>query len=115
MDWRGDYFNNRDLKGTPALVRDDPKLDFAWGRGSPANDIQPDNFSGRWTISREVPAGNYRFSVWVDYGVRVWVNNQLIINGWVEGVPRNYIASVNVGQSKHEVRAAGPQPGTNPG
>ncbi len=35
-EWRGEYFNNRDLLGAPVLVRNDPSLDFNWGLGSPA-------------------------------------------------------------------------------
>ena len=27
-NWRGEYYNNRDLNGAPALVRDDGKINF---------------------------------------------------------------------------------------
>ena len=35
-DWKGEYFNNANLSGTPAFVRNDPWVDFNWGTGSPA-------------------------------------------------------------------------------
>ena len=43
--WRGEYYNNRDLSGTPALVRDDGVIDFYWGFGPPGDDrVATDNF-----------------------------------------------------------------------
>ena len=81
--WRGEYFNNRDLLGTPALVRNDAAVDFNWGMGSPATGvIGADNFSARWTSTLNLPSGVYRFRATVDDGVRVFVNDRLVIDGW---------------------------------
>lgn len=102
-DWKGEYFNNRDLQGEPVLVRNDAAVDFSWGTGSPAPEVQPDNFSARWTIQRNAPAGIYRFNLWVDDGVRVFVDDQLLINGWSEGPARNYVAEIEVEDGSHKV------------
>ncbi len=32
----GEYYNNRSLSGSPALVRNDERIDFDWGEDSPA-------------------------------------------------------------------------------
>lgn len=84
QNWRGEYFNNPDLSGSAALVRDDGNIDFNWGNGSPASGINADNFSVRWQRSLDVSAGNYRFEVRVDDGVRLWVNDHLLIDQWRE-------------------------------
>ena len=34
-EWRGEYFDNANLTGAPKLVRNDARLDFDWGKGSP--------------------------------------------------------------------------------
>lgn len=34
--WAGQYWNNRNLSGTPALTRQDASINFDWGNGSPA-------------------------------------------------------------------------------
>jgi len=34
--WRGEYYNNKSLSGSPNLVRDDPAINFSWANGSPA-------------------------------------------------------------------------------
>ncbi|MFN8490525.1 MAG: SH3 domain-containing protein [Caldilineaceae bacterium] len=81
--WVGEYFNNADLSGSPALVLLDPTLNFAWGTGSPApGTIQPDHFSARWTRTLALDPGQYQFTATVDDGVRLWVNNQQIVNQW---------------------------------
>lgn len=85
-DWRGEYFNNRELLGDPVLVRSDRAIDFDWGSGSPQPGVvNSDNFSVRWTRSINLPNGTYRFRATVDDGVRVYVNNQLVIDQWRTG------------------------------
>ena len=101
-DWKGEYFDNRNLAGEPILVRNDPAINFNWGTGSPAPEVPVDNFSARWTIDNSLPAGTYRFSLWVDDGARFWVDNSLVIDGWVEGPPRNYVADVNLTEGQHQ-------------
>lgn len=47
--WQGEYFNNRDLSGSPTVLRSDGALDFNWGWLAPVPGISRDNFSARWT------------------------------------------------------------------
>ncbi|NOX61449.1 MAG: PKD domain-containing protein [Chloroflexi bacterium] len=103
-DWKGEYFNNRDLQGDPVVVRNDPVIDFNWNGAPPADGLPGENWSARWTVTREAAAGTYRFNVWVDDGVRIWVDDALIIDGWAEGDTRNYTADVNVTKGTHTVR-----------
>ncbi len=85
-DWRGEYFNNRDLLGDPVLTRTDRSIDFNWGNGSPQPGVvNNDNFSARWTRTLNLPSGVYRFRASVDDGVRVFVNNQPVIDAWRTG------------------------------
>ena len=103
--WKGEYFDNRNLQGQPVLVRDDPKIDFNWGDGSPDPKVPADNFSARWTIARDVTtAGTYRFSFWVDDGMRMWIDDRLIIDDWREGPLRNVTAEVNLARGTHSAR-----------
>lgn len=82
--WKGEYFNNSSLANQPVLIRDDAAINFEWGTGSPAPGTVPsDNFSVRWTRSQHFDAGSYRFTVTTDDGARLWVNNQLLVNAWV--------------------------------
>lgn len=96
-NWRGEYFNNKNLSGTPVLVRDDVSLDFNWGNGSPAAGVvNADGFSVRWTRSLYFNAGRYRFAVTGDDGVRLWVNNQQIINAWSDHEPQTFYGEIDL-------------------
>lgn len=96
-NWRGEYFNNKTLSGSPALVRDDAQINFRWGAGSPApGTIGPDGFSVRWTRSLNLTAGSYRFSMTVDDGGRLWVNGHLLIDAWRDQAPTTYSGTIYV-------------------
>lgn len=82
--WRGEYFNNMTLDGTPVMIREDTDINFDWGFGSPAPEINVDQFSVRWTRKAEFPPGLYRFTVTSDDGVRLWVNERLVISAWYD-------------------------------
>lgn len=79
---RAEYFNNMDLSGTP-LVRNESKLEFNWGTGSPSPALRTDGFSARFT-GQVMPQYSqpYTFIVQSDDGVRLWVNGQLLIDNW---------------------------------
>lgn len=81
--WRGEYYNNRNLDGQPALVRSDPEINFNWGFDSPAEDVLGFNdFSARWTNDLALSEGLYRFRMTVDDGGRLWVNNRQMFDDW---------------------------------
>jgi uncharacterized protein YraI len=82
VNWRGEYYNNKTLTGGPSVIRDDAQIDFNWGEGAPVAGIGNDNFSVRWTRTVNFTPGRYRFTTRVDDGVRLWVNNQLVVDRW---------------------------------
>jgi hypothetical protein len=45
--WRGQYFNNMTLSGSPAFERDDAQVNLDWGNGSPGSGVGTDRFSVR--------------------------------------------------------------------
>lgn len=96
-NWKGEYFNNTSLSGTPALVRDDANVNFNWGNGSPASStVNADNFSVRWTRSLSFNPGRYRFTINSDDGARLWVNNQQIINAWHDHQPQTFNGEIDL-------------------
>ena len=94
--WYGEYFNNRALSGSPALTRNDSQINFNWGSGSPATRINSDNFSVRWNRSLNFVAGRYRFTATSDDGVRMWVNGQLVVNGWSDHIPQTFSGEIDL-------------------
>lgn len=102
--WRGEYFNNQDLSGEPSLVRQDPQINFDWGTGSPAPEIQADHFSVRWTRTTSFSSGTYTFNAFSDDGVRVWLDNQLIIDQWHDTANQTFTAVRSVSAGNHSLK-----------
>ncbi|NJO55610.1 MAG: hypothetical protein HC834_03770, partial [Rhodospirillales bacterium] len=93
---RGDYFRRDDLTDF-ALTRIDPQINFAFGSGSPDPSIANNYFSARWT-GQILPrhSQTYTFHATSDDGIRVWVNNALIINDWGPHVLRTATGTIGL-------------------
>jgi hypothetical protein len=102
-EWWGEYYDNVNLIGSPR-VRNDPRIDFDWGEGSPMAGIPADNFSARWTRRLHFEAQTYRFNVRVDDGVRLWVDGQLLVDQWHDGALRTFSVERAMTQGQHDVR-----------
>ncbi len=80
--WLGEYFNNEDLEGDPVVTEQVPSIGFDWGTDSPKADIWRDGFSARWTREVYLKQDHYRFCARSDDGVRIWVDDTLVVDGW---------------------------------
>jgi glucose/arabinose dehydrogenase len=78
----GEYFDNQDFTEL-TVTRVDPNVNFNWQLGSPDPLIVADNFSVRWTGKvRPEFSETYTFRTLSDDGVRLWVDDVLIIDQW---------------------------------
>ena len=102
--FKGYYFDNITLSGEPVLVREDAEIDFAWGDGSPAPGIGPDNFSVRWTGVRTFENRRYTFHVRADDGVRLYVGNQLVIDQWKDQSETPYEVTLPLVAKEWDIR-----------
>lgn len=72
---RGAYYQGELWEGDPVFTRVDPLLLFAWPEAEPWSGP----FSVRWTGQLAAPvAGEYRFQLQADDGVRFWVDGRLV-------------------------------------
>lgn len=81
---KGEYFNNIEFKGKPAMVRVDSKIDFNWTLFSPNQEkINYDYYSARWTGKlMATETGNFNIGFKGDDGYRLYINDELIVNNW---------------------------------
>jgi len=79
---QGEYFRSWQFTGT-TVTRIDNQIDFNWGSGGPAEVNKNDDFGIRWT-GQVIPrySETYTFHTLANDGVRLWVNDQLIIDAW---------------------------------
>jgi beta-glucosidase len=82
---QGEYFNNRELQGSPALERVDKELAFDWP-WSPGTGVNDDDFSIRWTgyILSDSPLDGW-LGLSSDDGIRMWIDDRLVIDNWSKG------------------------------
>ncbi|GIW32255.1 MAG: hypothetical protein KatS3mg071_2429 [Meiothermus sp.] len=96
-----EYFDNPDLTGLFAR-RIETNINRTFSGQSPRPGMGPDTFSIRWTGLITAPAsGTYTFTVLADDGVRLWVNDQLLISAWFDQnlTRRSATISLNAGQA----------------
>ncbi len=102
---KGEYFNNRNLEGTPALTRIDSQLEFDWP-WAPGDGVNVDDFSIRWTGYIQ---SDRSFDGWLglssDDGIRMWIDDQLVIDNWTKGATSIVTTPKNIeAGKKYKVR-----------
>lgn len=104
--WAGQYFDNKDLSGSPTLKRTDADLRFDWGLGAPAPSLPSDNFSAYWTRDVNFQAGTYNFFAKTDDGVRLWVGGSLVIDNWRDQPATTHSGTRTLSSGTHQVKVA---------
>lgn len=102
---KGEYFNNRNVEGTPVLTRTDNQLEFDWP-WSPGTGVTDDDFSIRWTGYIK---SDKAFDGWLglssDDGIRMWIDDQLVIDNWTKGATSIVTTPKNIeAGKKYKVR-----------
>ncbi|MCP1124257.1 PA14 domain-containing protein [Bacillus sp. 3103sda1] len=107
--WTAEYFNNPELKGDPVHIAGKTakdkidKLEFDWKDGSPHKNVPVDNFSIRYTKVANFDEGEYYFDGITDDGVRVYLDDKLIIDNWGAGDNKLYAKNHSVTSGKHKI------------
>ncbi len=99
--WRGAYYANVDLSGEPLFVRNDTAVNFRWGMRSPDTRLNTDRFSVRWTRTINFQGGLYRFTMVVDDGVRIRVDDKLVLDQWRVQAETTYTVEVTLTPGNH--------------
>ena len=82
-----EYFSNTQLEGTPALMRTDATVDFAWGF-SGVNTELAKNYSVRWTgVVVPSETSDYLIAFTGQDGYRVWLDGNVAVEDWTTHRP----------------------------
>lgn len=105
----GFYFNKQDMafNGPPTFIRTDPTINFNWGTGSPVPGIiDNDIFTVQW-VGEVLPqfSEKYTFFFTSDDGVRLWVNDQLLIDKWIPQAATEWSGDIDLAaETKYPIR-----------
>jgi len=98
---RGEYFDNLDFTAFK-FSRIDAAVDFNWSDAAPSTEMGIDDYSVRWTGQLQPQySETYTFFTTSDDGVRLWANEQLLIDNWTDHAPIENSGSIalTAGQS----------------
>lgn len=107
--WRLEIWDNRDLSGDPVEVRYDAPgsngFRFAWGNGGPSACAGSDNFSVCFQRYADFStSGNYIFDTSTDDGVRLWVDDELIIDRWRDMPRTTHTGNIYLAAGSHDIK-----------
>lgn len=108
----GDYFTNTTFPGgSPAMKRIDVPIRYNWPEGMspkttyPDRVVSTDQFAVRWEGNLWAsPPGQYSFVATTDDGIRLWIDDQLVINAWYDQPPTSHSVIVNLSTGLHSIR-----------
>jgi hypothetical protein len=78
-------------------------IDFDWGTGSPISSIPDDNFSSQWERTSYFAAVTYRFTIFHDDGMRLWIDGTLYLSKWYHNYYTTYI-DIPLSSGYHTIR-----------
>ena len=82
---RAEYFSNLTLTGTPLIDRVDQRINFDWASADSGRGILPAQFTVRWTgLILSNSSSLHVFRARADSGIRVYLDEKLIIDDWTE-------------------------------
>ena len=90
--------------GAHRAARIDRQINWKWHHGGP-DGIQSDVFSARWGGWLRAPIpGKYRLVTDTDDGVRLWIDDKLLIEHWGRGAARRRSVDVDLTAGLHAIR-----------
>ncbi len=81
-EWQATYYGNMDLTEPALAAFSQPTIDFNWGTGEPVGGVPADFFGARWVRRVAFEKRTYAFCVKADDGIRVWIDDQRLIDEW---------------------------------
>ncbi|MEU8753481.1 PA14 domain-containing protein [Streptomyces chartreusis] len=77
------FFANTSFSGTPKRTDCDTAIDQNWGTNAPASGLPKDNFTVRWTVTRDFGSGGpFTFAASTQDGIRVYLDGSRKVDLW---------------------------------
>ncbi len=98
-----EYFNNRDVAGTPVVTQVEQRIDHPWYTTPLPDGVERNAFSVRWTgVITPVTSGrHYFYQTASDGRVRAWLDDEVLFDGWddMASVPGSMTRELEAGRS----------------
>jgi hypothetical protein len=84
--WQAEYYTGNTPDGVPEYMQEEARIDYDWGDDGAPPGLPKDHFSIRWSGHWEFDQGEYTFFVYADDGVRLWLDDNPLIDAWTAGM-----------------------------
>jgi hypothetical protein len=101
--WQAEYYANMNLSGVPKYTQREVRIDYDWGDESGPWGLPDEQFSIRWTGLWDMEVGKYTFFVDSDDGVRLWLDDELLIDAWMWGVGTHQVSKEIQVEGPHQI------------
>ncbi|NEA64481.1 PA14 domain-containing protein [Streptomyces sp. SID12488] len=104
--YKRQFFANTTFSGTPKKTDCDSAIAENWGAKAPATGLPKDNFSVRWTVTRDFGSGGpFALTVAAQDGIRVYLDSKAKVDLW-KNVTTTQKKAVNltIPSGKHTLR-----------
>lgn len=87
----------------PIVTKTETAINYDWQNHSPYPEINEDHFIARWVTAMDFEGGNYSFYTLSDDGIRVYVDEELIIDEWNDHGPTIFRVDKVMSAGIHEI------------
>lgn len=98
-----EYYNTMNLSGNVIWSEKSENINKNWGTGGPGNGVQNDIFSARFSQQVNFGGGWYKFHYEVDDAIKIWVDDNCIIDKWESHVLNEDSQAVNIASGTHTI------------
>ncbi|MEK7139167.1 MAG: PA14 domain-containing protein [Patescibacteria group bacterium] len=100
----GDYYQGTSFN-RKSFTRTDAAVDFNWGYNRPRTEFEEDLFSVRWTGDVVIDyGGDWTFYTYSDDGVRLFIDDKLVLENWTDHKARWDKGTVYLGSGRHKIK-----------
>jgi hypothetical protein len=101
-EWLVAYYQDDTLtEGCASENREGPYLFETWSDGAPVDGCPVDGFGARFSRGVDFAGGDYTFALGYDDGARLWVDGELVIDGW--GAGNQHYATRHLDAGHHQI------------
>ncbi len=99
-----EYFANPRLEGSPVLTQHEAGIGYTWGVATPSLGQQATSLSVRWNGTFPFREGRFAFTARADDGIRIWLDDELIVDAWDGPYLMRYEAIRTLTDGEHRVK-----------
>ncbi|MBT2595494.1 choice-of-anchor D domain-containing protein [Arthrobacter sp. ISL-72] len=103
-EWHAQYFKGTSLAGSPVVTGCTPTINQTYSSGNGPAGVGSEQYSAHWTRTMDAGAGTYKFTARADDGIRIQIDDQVVLDQWIEqSASSDIVKEVDLAEGPHSV------------